>query len=120
MDLFAGSGALGIEALSRGAKLAVFCDINYKASNVIKQNLEKTHFQENSIIYTSNYEETLIQMKKSKTVFDLIFIDPPYKQDIAIKSINKIVEYNLLNENGLIVVETDEIVRDIEEIVMIK
>ena len=77
LDLFSGSGALGIEALSRGAKFCALCD---KSNNMLK-----------------------IDYK-----FDLIFVDPPYKLDIAVSAIKSIIELNLLSEDGIIILETDD------------
>lgn len=107
LDLFAGSGALGLEALSRGAKMAVFSDISEKAINVINQNIEKTRLGEKAIVFKSSYEEVLKQMKEEKKEFDIIFLDPPYKSGLLEDAVNKILEYKLLAKEGIIIVETD-------------
>lgn len=113
LDLFAGSGALGIEALSRGAKKAYFCDKNYDAIKVIKENLIKTNLINKSIIFNCDYANAI---RKIDEKLSIVFLDPPYKLDFAVKSINELIKYNLLTKDSLIIIETDEINRDIEEV----
>ena len=113
LDLFAGSGALGIEALSRGAKHCTFCDKSYKAIQMVKENIEKTKMQERCTIINKDYKKCLEEIQEG---FDIIFIDPPYKKDIAIKSINQIIEKSLLLQSGIIILETDEEEREIKEL----
>ena len=113
LDLFAGSGALGLEALSRGAKRAILCDKSYEAVNIIKKNIEKTHMEEKAEVLCMDYKKCISNLKDK---FDIIFIDPPYKLDIAIKSVEMILEKDLLVEDGLIVVETDDENRELQEI----
>ncbi len=117
LDLFAGSGALGIEAISRGAKKAYFCDNNYNAIKMIKQNLIKTHFVEQSIIINDEYKNCIMNLNEK---FDIIFIDPPYKADLAVDSVKKIIEKGILNNDGLLIIETDEICRDKRNIEIIE
>lgn len=107
LDLFAGSGALGLETLSRGAESAVFSDISDKAINVIKQNAEKTKLAEKAIVLKGSYEQILKQMKSENKEFDLIFLDPPYKSGLLEDAIKKILEYNLLAKEGIVIIETD-------------
>lgn len=114
LDLFAGSGALGIEALSRGAVSAVFCEKSYKASEILRKNIEKTHLEEKSRVITKDYIKALEQIKNQK--FDIIFLDPPYKLDFVGKAVNKIIELEMLEKDGIIVVETDEQKRDLEQL----
>lgn len=98
LDLFAGSGAVGIEALSRGAKRAVFVERSRKAANHIRKNLEKTKF-DGKIINKSvsatleNFEDT----------FDFIFMDPPYKTTLVKKTLKKIE--GILKKDSTIIVE---------------
>ena len=106
LDLFSGSGALGIEALSRGAKEAILCDASSKAIKIINKNLEETRLKDKAKVINSDYLETLSKIKDKK--FDIIFLDPPYKSDYVEKSIEYISKYNLLAENGIIIVETDD------------
>lgn len=107
LDLFAGSGALGLETLSRGAESAVFSDISDKAINVIKQNAEKTKLAEKAIVLKGSYEQILKRMKSENKEFDLIFLDPPYKSGLLEDAIKKILEYNLLAKEGIVIIETD-------------
>lgn len=113
LDLFSGSGALALESLSRGAKQAVLCDNNIEAIKIIKKNIEKCHLEKDTNVVYADYKSCL---KKINKKFDIIFIDPPYKLDIAVKAINLIEEYNLLKEDGIIILETDEEERELTEI----
>ncbi len=114
LDLFAGSGALGIECLSRGAKHCTFCDKSYEAVKMLKQNLQKTKFENKGTILVNDYKKCIKTLNKNK--FDIIFIDPPYKLDIAVKSIKLILEYDILAKDGIIILETDEEEREIREL----
>lgn len=96
LDLFSGSGALGIESLSRGAKIAYLCDSSKKAIEIIRQNVEKTHFEEQAIIINNDYRRCLEQLKDEK--FDIIFLDPPYKTEFGIDSIKYITQNNMITE----------------------
>lgn len=107
LDLFAGSGALGLEAISRGAKRAYIADSSGKAIGVIRQNIAKTKSENETIVFQGDYLKILEKLKNRDIKFDFIFLDPPYKTDFAIKSIQKIVEDGLLNENGMVIIETD-------------
>lgn len=115
LDLFSGSGALAIEALSRGAKYCVLCDKSNEAIKIIKNNLKKTKLEEKAKVIKSDYIKAL-QLLKQENKFDLIFIDPPYKDNIAVKAIQTIIEFNLLSENGIIILETDDDKRELENL----
>jgi len=108
LDLFSGSGALAIEALSRGASKAILCDLSKQAVKVINKNLEDTRLKDKSEILNKDYLEVLNHLKNKPEKFDIIFLDPPYKTDYIFKSIEKILKYNLLAEEGIIIVETDD------------
>ena len=112
---FQAVGALGIEALSRGAKKVIFCDNNKKAADIIKKNLNKTHLIEFGQVFNCDYKKC-IEKVTGKIKFDIIFIDPPYKMDVAVKSIELLLNNDLVSENGIIIIETDEIDRDLNEI----
>ena len=114
LDLFAGSGALGIEALSRGAKEVVFCDNVLDAINIIKQNVTNTKNLDKSIIINQDYKKVLENMYKQNKKFDIIFLDPPYKTNLAIESLHKIIDKDLLANEGIIIVETDDINKEKE------
>lgn len=120
LDLFAGSGALGIEALSRGANKAYFSDSNPEAVKVIKENLTKTRLIDYSKVYNMSYEKAITKMSNENVKIDIVFIDPPYRLGIAANSIKLIIQNDLLNENAIIIVETDEKERDIKEILELK
>lgn len=116
LDLFSGSGALGIESLSRGAKFAVFCDNSHEASMIVKRNLEKTKFQDVSKLYVTKFEIALEKLKAEKIKFDVVFLDPPYKTDYIKIALELIMEYDLLNIGAIVVLETDEEDRVIDQI----
>jgi len=104
LDLFSGSGALGIEALSRNAKQAVFCDNSRRAIQIIKDNLERTKLKDKAIVIQKDYIECLESLDMK---FDFIFLDPPYKTDFVENAIEKILSLDLLQKNGTIIIETD-------------
>lgn len=110
LDLFSGSGNLGIEALSNGAKYAYLVDKNFKAIDTINKNIKNIGIN-NCRIIKDDYKSALLYFKDNNIKFDLIFLDPPYKTDYIEKSINLIVEYDLLNKDGLIIVENNSIDR---------
>ena len=114
LDLFAGTGALGVEALSRGAKEVVFCDKVPDAIKVIEQNVTNTNNIDKSTIINKDYKDVLENMSMQNKKFDIIFIDPPYKTNLIIDSLQKIIISNLLAEDGIIVVETDDINKEKE------
>lgn len=107
LDLFSGSGALGLESVSRGAKKVYLCDNSKDAIKIINKNIEKTRTQENVEIVSKDYEKALEEFSSKKIKFDIIFLDPPYKTEFAEKATEIIVKNNLLTENGIIVIETD-------------
>lgn len=102
LDLFSGSGNLGIEAISNGAHKVYFNDINKIAINTIKENLKAFNIEEQSIVTRNDYNECL---KSIKEKLDIIFLDPPYKDLILNKVIEVIISLDLLNDNGIIVCE---------------
>ena len=106
LDLFAGSGAIGIEALSRGAEKAYFSDCNIECIKVIKDNLAKARMLDDAFVFHGDYTKMIDEIKNIK--FDIIFIDPPYNKGLGIKAIERISSYNLLKIDGILVYETDE------------
>ena len=113
LDLFAGSGALGIETLSRNATHCVFCDKSFESVKMIRENLQKTKLEDKATIFIGDYKKCL-QSLESK--FDIIFIDPPYKLNIAVDAIKLVLENKLLTKDGIIILETDEEKRDIKQL----
>lgn len=107
LDLFAGTGSLGIEALSRGAETAVFIEHDSRAVRSILANVQKTLFESETQVIETSAKKALQLLKSQEKQFDLIFLDPPYKIDLAeLETIlSSIVEFNLLNKSGLIIVE---------------
>ena len=117
LDLFAGSGAIGLEMLSRGAKKAILCDKSKEAIGIIKKNIQKTHMEEKVELYNIDFKECIEKVSKEK--FDIIYIDPPYETNFIEKSLEKIIEKNIIQENGIIILETDDekrIKKEIEKI----
>ena len=106
LDLFAGSGNLGIEALSEGAQEIYLVDKNKKACQVIKRNINKIGI-EASDIFCGDYKSALEKYQEQSIKFDIIFLDPPYQTDLVKKSVEMIEKYELLSQNGIIVAESD-------------
>ena len=106
LDLFSGSGAIGLEFASRGARKVYLCDKSSKAIEIIKKNIQKTHCEEKVELYNCDFKKMLENLKDKK--INLIYLDPPYNTDYIIESLKKIVEYDLLDENGIIIAETDD------------
>ena len=104
LDLFSGSGSLGIEALSRGAAHCTFVDNKEISVAITKKNIENTHFQNLSSVFLS---DSIDFINKTDKLFDIIFIDPPYESDLYFMALDKIRQKGLLTENGLIVLEHD-------------
>ena len=111
LDMFSGSGAIGLEAASRGAKKTILCEKDKNAIGIIKKNIEKTHLDVK--LYEMSYGEML---KKLNEKIDIIYIDPPYKTNLAYESVKQLLDLNLLNNESLIIVETDEEERVIKQI----
>ena len=116
LDLFGGSGALALEALSRDAKYAVICDKSYKAIKVIKENVSKTKQENNVKILNKDFEISIRMLAEANEKFDIIFLDPPYKTNYIQKSVDLIIEKNILEENGIIVAETDELNKVLQQL----
>lgn len=105
LDLFAGSGGIGIEALSRGASSAVFADNGIKAINCIKKNLEITGLGENATVLRMEAGAAVARLFTSKKSFDIIFMDPPYGKELEKDVIMDLDRYRILKEDGVIIVE---------------
>ena len=105
LDLFSGSGAIGIESLSRGAKYAVFVDQGNKALACIKENLEKTRLKESAEVLACTAQEAIHTLSLRKKSFDIIFMDPPYALEGVDNILKSIVESDLLLDEGYIILE---------------
>ena len=114
LDLFAGSGAIGLEMLSRGAQKAILCDKSKDAIEIIKKNIEKTHMNQKAEVYNLDFNSCLEKIKNQK--FDLIYIDPPYNTDYIAQSLKKITELDIIKQEGKIILETDDEQRILKEI----
>lgn len=104
LDLFAGSGAIGIEALSRGAKEAVFVDNDKNAFTCITNNLNHTHLEKNATVLKQDIFVAL-QMLEYKEPFDIIFMDPPYNHELEIRVLEYLTMSSLVTEDTLIIFE---------------
>lgn len=107
LDLFAGTGSLGIEALSRGADSAVFCDQSKYSYDVIKNNLEHTKLVEKSEVFLGEAQLIMKKLSQRGKKFDIIFLDPPYKKEIVPGILQDLENYGVLDKKVLIVAETD-------------
>jgi 16S rRNA (guanine(966)-N(2))-methyltransferase RsmD len=106
IDLFSGTGNLGIEAISRGAGSAVFID-NHRASvAIIKANLQATGFYAKSEVILSDVFQSLAKLSDSNSKFDIVFADPPYGQGLAEKLIQHLASIDVLNERAIVVIES--------------
>ena len=103
LDLFAGTGALGIEAISRGAKKTYLVDSNMQAIKIIKDNLNG--IDGDYVVENTDYQTYL---KTSKTKFDIVLLDPPYKTNFGLDAIRTLIEKDLINHGGIIIFETSE------------
>ena len=106
LDLFAGSGGIGIEALSRGARYACFVDHSRDALKCIKNNLNHTKLADDATVYGMDWRGALMKMEAEKRRFDVVFIDPPYDSTLVEDALRALAGSNLLSEGALIVAET--------------
>ena len=102
LDLFGGTGQLGIEALSRGAKRAVFVDSGEPACRLIRENLKRTKLEADATVIRSDY---LDYLKRCRERFDIILLDPPYAEVFLENALKQITEIDILEANGIIVTE---------------
>lgn len=103
LDLFAGTGQLGIEALSRGAASAVFIDQRRDAVDLIRQNLKITELEHNARVVCG---DAFAFLASAKEKFDLIFVDPPYAANLWENALNAISQFDILSNHGIIVCES--------------
>jgi 16S rRNA (guanine(966)-N(2))-methyltransferase RsmD len=122
LDLFAGSGNLGIEAISNGCKYCYFIDNNKEVIRVLNENIRNFNIESKCKVSLDDYDRALIKFKNNNIKFDIIFIDPPYRYMIIEELIDKINNYDLLSNNGLLVLEfqKDEIKDEYKYLVLIK
>ena len=103
LDLFAGSGALGLEAVSRGADLAVLADHSRTAYRIQKENIARLHFEENVRVILADWHEATRQMEQGQLSFDLVFLDPPYEMPDQEKILSTLIP--ILSPEAWIVLE---------------
>ena len=105
LDLFAGSGQLGIEAISNGAKYTYFIDNNQEVIKTLNKNITNLKIKDKSKVILSDWKKSLNDFSNQKQKFNIIFVDPPYNYDVYEKILEKVSTLNLLNKEGLIILE---------------
>lgn len=105
LDLFAGSGALALEALSRGAAHAALVDMDREAGNCIRKNIEKLRYSEKTVFYPCDFRQAVAKLAASGAQFDLVFLDPPYRMTELAEYCSLLAENHLLAEDALLVLE---------------
>ncbi len=106
LDLFAGSGQLGLEALSRGAAIATFADIDRNACEIIKKNAQKTKLYEKSRVLNTDYK-AVIRGCQGREKFDIVFLDPPYADGLVEDAIARMLRADILSDYAMIICESD-------------
>lgn len=106
LDLFAGSGQLGLEALSRGAASATLSDISKEACEIVKKNAQKTHLYEKCRVLNSDYK-TVIRGFRGREKFDIVFLDPPYASNFISDAIEQLCNADALASGAVIVCESN-------------
>lgn len=117
LDLFAGTGQLGLEALSRGADEAVFIDNNNENIEIIKKNAQKCKLYEKCKVLRYDYSEYINTIKKQKGIkkFGIAFIDPPYDTDYCVDAVKKLIYSDILNDDAVIIAESDKELPEFDE-----
>ena len=108
LDLFSGSGGIGIEALSRGARSATFIENNRNAAKCISNNLIRTHFEEQAELIINSVSFGLKSLNNKKRVFDIVFMDPPYGKELEKEVLTYLATSKLIDEDSLIIVEMSD------------
>ena len=114
LDLFAGSGAIGLEFASRGAKKVYMCDNSRKAIEIINKNVDKTHMQDKIELFNYDFKTAISKVKEEKV--DIVYLDPPYKTNYIQQALNDLLTLNIINDETLIIAETDELEKVLQEI----
>ncbi|MDD3122249.1 MAG: 16S rRNA (guanine(966)-N(2))-methyltransferase RsmD [Candidatus Izemoplasmatales bacterium] len=107
LDLYSGSGALGLEAISRGMTSCTFVDIQREAIQTIQKNVAKIKCEETAIINIMK-QDCISHLKKTTTKYDLILVDPPYQLDVYLEILDLVSSNELLTESGVLVFESDK------------
>lgn len=106
LDLFAGSGAYGLESMSRGAKSVTFVDNYDESIRCINENIKNLKI-ENYLVINNDFLPALEKLKRNNKTFDIVFVDPPYKLDVYEQVINFMIDNNMIKENVVFVLESD-------------
>lgn len=105
LDLFAGTGQLGLECISRGADKCIFCDHSEESCAVVSENIKRTKFQDCTKVLNIDYKRYLKHDCRDK--FDVVFIDPPYASGLSDKALNYVSDGEILNDDAVVVLECD-------------
>ena len=109
LDLFSGSGSIGIEFLSRGANIVYFIDSSYDSISIIKENLSHTRLLENALVYKKDSIGAINFLKEKDLKFDYIYIDPPFENhDLLFNTLKGLNNNPILKDNGLIIIEHEK------------
>lgn len=108
LDLFSGTGNVGIEFLCRGAKECHFVDVSHKSMSFIKKNISLCNLDEKSKVYINDYEKAITFFARNNMKFDYIFADAPYHLNCADKVINLVISNDILNKNGILILECEK------------
>lgn len=120
LDLFAGTGNIGFEALSNKASFCYFNDLNIKCIKYIESVIKELNIKDKTKVLNMNYKKALNYFKDNNIKFDLIFLDPPYKMDVLNEVIEFIRNNDLINDNGLIICEVDNLYLNVDYYTKIK
>ncbi len=105
LDAFAGTGSLGIEALSRGAKKAVFIDKSIDSCGIIRENLAHTKLADQAEVYLTDYKSGIERLYRKGYKFGLVFLDPPYNKNFIQNTLKLVAKNDIINDDGIIVAE---------------
>lgn len=105
LDLFAGTGSLGLEAVSRGATEAVFVEKDLKCIKLIKNNIKNLRFDNNCRVMVGDVNKVIEDLWEKNCLFDMIILDPPYLKDLIRKTLKNLVNNDILNDKGIIIVK---------------
>ena len=108
LDLFSGSGGIGIEALSRDAKFCVFVDNSIKAAACIRENLEHTRLSGDALVISKNVLSAISELKLKGFSFDFVYMDPPYNSNLEEETLAALSESGIINNDTTVIVEADK------------
>ena len=107
LDLFAGTGSLGIECLSRGASYSTFVDVSKESINIVKSNIKKARVENESTILNIDFKSAIERLGLQNKKFDIIFIDPPYASGLYAKVLNELIISKMVKPTTLVICESD-------------